>query len=286
MKCLFCNRDFEQTSKRQKYCDEKCRIKAKAKRVSKPSIKKNCKICNQEFEVSGRSRNSVFCSKHCKNKRTHIYKSCIICNETFFADPRSKCCSRKCASESLKRLDIKNCLICNEEFEVSPSKERIKYCSWECYSESRRTGQKSNCKCEICHKEFYKAPILQEQHEYNYCSRKCMAEHYQLRLTGENNPCYTGHTERHKKYYGPNWLEQRRSARKRDNYSCQTCGIPEDDYGQELSVHHIIPFIAFESYLEANELDNLTSLCEPCHRLAHTGENHPANYRDKYILKS
>jgi 5-methylcytosine-specific restriction endonuclease McrA len=57
-------------------------------------------------------------------------------------------------------------------------------------------------------------------------------------------------------YYGPNWLKQRRLARKR----------------KELSVHHIIPFRSFNGDWErANELPNLICLCEyPCHRKRHS----------------
>ena len=110
-----------------------------------------------------------------------------------------------------------------------------------------------------------------------------MAEYYRESglFAGPNNPNYTGAVDAHKKYYGPNWRAQRRKARKRDNYTCQVCGITEEEYGQELSVHHITPFVFFESYLEANRLENLLSVCEICHRKIHSGENHPRYYKVK-----
>jgi DEAD/DEAH box helicase domain-containing protein len=45
--------------------------------------------------------------------------------------------------------------------------------------------------------------------------------------------------------YGPSWEAQRESARARDEYRCQICGLPER--GQQHHVHHRIPFRAFGS---------------------------------------
>ncbi|HKJ26330.1 MAG TPA: DEAD/DEAH box helicase [Anaerolineales bacterium] len=66
--------------------------------------------------------------------------------------------------------------------------------------------------------------------------------------------------------YGPNWPQQRDHARQRDNYTCQNCGRPEE--GRSHDVHHKIPFKAFERFQDANQLDNLVTLCPACHRRA------------------
>jgi len=100
-------------------------------------------------------------------------------------------------------------------------------------------------------------------------------------FSGENSGTWNGGK---KTYYGENWLSQRRKVRKRDNYTCQKCGITEDEYGQELSVHHIIPFVYFDNYTEANKEDNLVSVCEPCHRKIHSGDNHPSKFKETYKL--
>jgi 5-methylcytosine-specific restriction endonuclease McrA len=88
-------------------------------------------------------------------------------------------------------------------------------------------------------------------------------------FTGENSGTWNGGDI---DYYGPNWLHQRRLARKRDQFTCQDCGSTEKDYGKELSVHHIIPFRKFNGDWEnANVLNNLICLCEyPCHRKRHS----------------
>lgn len=66
--------------------------------------------------------------------------------------------------------------------------------------------------------------------------------------------------------YGPNWNTQRNLARTRDGYRCQMCGTPEQDHAHH--VHHKIPFRTFTSYLQANQLENLITLCPPCHHRA------------------
>jgi len=82
--------------------------------------------------------------------------------------------------------------------------------------------------------------------------------------------------------YGPNWLAQRDRARERDGYRCQNCGASEQggalmvrqahhdglSKGRVHHVHHKIPFRAFVSYQQANQLSNLVTLCPRCHRRA------------------
>jgi DEAD/DEAH box helicase domain-containing protein len=66
--------------------------------------------------------------------------------------------------------------------------------------------------------------------------------------------------------YGANWKQQKEAARARDNYTCQNCGAPEN--GRAHDVHHKTPFRSFPTYTEANQLDNLITLCPTCHRSA------------------
>jgi DEAD/DEAH box helicase domain-containing protein len=67
--------------------------------------------------------------------------------------------------------------------------------------------------------------------------------------------------------YGPNWQQQRQLALARDGHRCRTCGAEG-----LLHVHHIRPFREYASYLEANQLDNLATLCPSCHRRAEAGQ--------------
>ncbi len=63
--------------------------------------------------------------------------------------------------------------------------------------------------------------------------------------------------------YGKDWQALADSIRERDGRKCRSCGV-----AGELDVHHIIPFRKFGSAEEANNPDNLISLCPRCHHLA------------------
>jgi DEAD/DEAH box helicase domain-containing protein len=75
--------------------------------------------------------------------------------------------------------------------------------------------------------------------------------------------------------YGPNWQTQRRLALERDSARCRTCGAT----GEVLHVHHIRPFREYgyirgrnDQYQQANQLENLITLCPSCHRRAEAGQ--------------
>jgi len=63
--------------------------------------------------------------------------------------------------------------------------------------------------------------------------------------------------------YGPGWAQIRDRVRARDQYTCQVCGLVETK--RQHDVHHKVPFRAFPSFVEANRLENLITLCPSCH---------------------
>lgn len=69
--------------------------------------------------------------------------------------------------------------------------------------------------------------------------------------------------------YGPEWPQIRNRVRARDAYRCALCGLPETDHQHH--VHHKLPFRAFSSPVAANQLDNLITLCQNCHRRVELG---------------
>ena len=77
--------------------------------------------------------------------------------------------------------------------------------------------------------------------------------------------------------YGPNWPQQRQLALERDNPRCGTCGARAEEF--LLHVHHVRPFREYgyvpgvnENYRQANQIDNLMTLCPSCHRRAEAGQ--------------
>jgi DEAD/DEAH box helicase domain-containing protein len=78
--------------------------------------------------------------------------------------------------------------------------------------------------------------------------------------------------------YGPNWQQQRNAARARDGFCCTVCGAAEPA-GRQHDVHHIRPFRSFgyipgqnDAYVQANQLENLATLCRACHQRAEQGQ--------------
>jgi len=81
-------------------------------------------------------------------------------------------------------------------------------------------------------------------------------------IVGDKSPTWKGG---YKPYYGVDWRANNRAARKRDNHTCQHCGKLQSDVSYTLEVHHIKPVRLFDISNDANTLDNLTTLCRPCH---------------------
>ena len=64
--------------------------------------------------------------------------------------------------------------------------------------------------------------------------------------------------------YGDDWFKIRELVLRRDNYTCQDCGVTQKILGKwaSLHIHHIQPFLmSFD-----NSLNNLLTLCPSCHR--------------------
>ena len=66
--------------------------------------------------------------------------------------------------------------------------------------------------------------------------------------------------------YPEEWTEEfRQQVRRRDLFACQVCGMPEEDNGAALSVHHI------DYDRDNTTMENCISLCVTCH--TRTGHN-------------
>lgn len=177
-------------------------------------------------------------------------------------------CNKACYDTYQRGGQIQYCDNCGKRVSRRPSRwqnQEHVFCSVKCYSEFARKGWQSLA-CDNCGKSFrlpkavYKLRLGQNN-EHFFCCRECW-EQWQA---GEKNPNWHGGYE---SYRGPNWKQQRDRARKRDGFCCRVCSISEKELGQELSVHHLIPFRQFglEKHQAANCLANLCSLCPSHHK--------------------
>jgi 5-methylcytosine-specific restriction endonuclease McrA len=84
--------------------------------------------------------------------------------------------------------------------------------------------------------------------------------------SGEEHPRWKGGHEQNRGY---TWPKQRKKALNRDSWECCRCGMSnsehEVEHSQQIHVHHIIRYGAFENHERANQLENLVTLCRPCH---------------------
>ena len=169
----------------------------------------------------------------------------------------------------------KICIVCKKEFEVIPARDKTaKCCSYYCTHEYFKTishphtkesrlkisianNKRVKTECSFCGKIVIKKRNSMRLYKYHYCSIKCMAEAYSVRLQKDNNPNWVD--GRSFIPYSPAFNKQlKERIRVRDNFTCQLCGVPELEFYQKLSIHHI-------DYNKDNyDLSNLITLCRNC----------------------
>lgn len=266
--CIQCGEYFiTNLSDNTQHCSTKCAGKSHRKRTVFV-----CGNCGEEFEKPNwEAKSSKFCSVKCRaearSKLTEkVERACGHCGISFTTTPNQitrgygKFCSVKCARKSRVTSEERLCKHCGKSFTATPSTNKV-YCSNKCRFADR--PQKVSVKCEHCGNDFM-------IHQYRlkggvrFCSKECQS----LGAVGENSKLWLGHRI---DYRGANWNRQRKIARERDNNTCQCCGRKWQEGERLFAVHHIKRFREFASYLEANVLENLATVCHSCHRRLDAG---------------
>jgi len=203
--------------------------------------------------------------------------ACPTCSRVFDTEYGVKQHHAKTHNESLSKV-IVECDYCGSEIERQDHHtQEYNYCDVQCknaHHGERFSGKNHpcwsqvECECHICGRTVYRKPSQLEGQDNVYCSYDCHLEYQSKNQIGENHHNYNPNSSDE---YGPNWHRQRRKALERDNHKCQDCGVRSEEFRQELSVHHIIPRSEFMrrgelDYQSANDLNNLVSLCEDCHK--------------------
>jgi len=219
--------------------------KAHGDALGHDTVNLTCDWCGDSYEKrKDRAKNSRFCSGECQ---------------------------RQGRSTRGKERQFIDCEVCNETFSVHPNDER-RFCSPECFHlwrSDHMSGKDSplyeqkEVTCAECGTQFEREPSVIEAREEQYCSRECYYSNY----TGKNAPRWKGGCET---YYGKTWSTQRQKTLERDNHECQDCDLTREEhyeqYDQDLEVHHKTPIRTFEDTAEANQLENLVTLCKSCHQ--------------------
>lgn len=222
-------------------------------------------------------------------------KICPVCNNEF-SIPNAwlkklkgvPCCSRICRAKYQEKPKVKKarvyirlevlCATCGKQIEMIPSRatrNKTHYCNKACMDKRSkkseqiilkyRKGAKPIVNCSYCNSEISIYPSKLKHNKNFYCSKTCRAKH----IRGANNPSFV-HGEGRHIYYGLNWKSQRRKILELDGYKCQYCGKSPDNK-KSLHVHHITKAAFFENREDANNIQNLITLCDPCHKKAEKG---------------
>lgn len=200
-----------------------------------------CQFCNKSFAVNHKTKRNKFCSPECRSAYQQSLRKKYYC----------KLCGKEIIRQNNRSYPLTYCSNCAKTHPWT-SKKRI------------------SVNCGYCGASIDVIQSRAERNKYCYCSIECMTKHYAEIYSGENSPTWKGGKTHH---YTGGFYRQRQKARKRDNFTCQLCGISERDFGRQMSVHHIKSYRDFEDKKEANQLDNLVCLCEKCHRFIHSNLN-------------
>lgn len=141
------------------------------------------------------------------------------------------------------------------------------FCSTDCHldwkkQEGLKVRRSAGKTCHRCGKPLLQASPSQIK-KYRYCSEDCYrADRTEGAIGAVNRAAVAGR--------GPGWRQLAKTIRIRDGHSCRRCG-QSDPSGRTLHVDHIIPFRAFATAEEANQPNNLASLCGHCHAIKTNG---------------
>ncbi len=234
-----------------------------------------CKQCHNTYDCElyevnrhGKKNERKFCSKSCqilwkKENSTKPHK-CRTCGKPISEKLGTSgwVCSAKCARKTWRKRE-KVCVDCGNHFETIY--ERVKYCSWQCYLDSRQISPLHICP--QCGKEF-RPPNAKASLPDSCCSWECS----RLYKRGERHPLYRG---KRKADRGWTWKEMQKKARERDNGEC-ICFFHDLSYKpyriEKCSVDHIIPYRVVVVWkkngenVDPNHIDNLASMCRRCHQ--------------------
>lgn len=244
--CMDCYKQF--IIGKKNYCID-CGIK-----ISFYAIR--CKLCNYKWM---KKDNSFMYGK--KGKEHPTYK------HGHRSDNKKKCidCGCEISFQSVR------CLSCNAKYLylINPNKNKGK---------NNPTFHSEEVKCSYCDKNLVRKISEIKKYKKLFCDNKCKY----LYLTGEKNPSYIDGRS-----FEPYPIEfndrLKLEIRKRDNYTCQNCGMTEEEHlsviGTVLHVHHI-------DYNKNNcDNKNLITLCLWCNLRANKNRKYWKQFFIKVLCK-
>lgn len=188
---------------------------------------------------------------------------CPTCQDSF--ESISSMCYHHNKRHTFELRQTAICENCDDSFVPSNITNPSKYCSEYCFGQGTR-AELVEIECENCSDTFKVLPAYSENRRF--CSNSCAN-------SGEYNANWIDGRSEGRAYYGSNWRSIREKVLNRDDYCCTNCGMTVDQhydtYGLSLDVHHKERLANFDNPEDANQMDNLTSLCKSCHKKIERG---------------
>lgn len=232
--------------------------------ISKGSVLKDIQECYDKHGYVNRStlnEDEEFCSgKTVYNKFGSFKKACEEVGVPHNDNPQKK-----------ERVDIE-CLSCGRVREVYPYRAEKEFPNGTSETCKKCMNKKVKVSCSWCGDELTRHNYRVEQSEKSFCDHNCFGKWRSENIVGESHPRYDGGPVLE---MGHNWSSIREKVIQRDDESCTNCGMDREKHAErfnrDINVHHIMPrkeFIRAEekSIDGANEMDNLKTMCIPCHR--------------------
>ena len=204
-----------------------------------------------------------------------VQRKCKECFVEFKVSPSVKklFCSKACWSKNCRRSRIYKCTYCSKDYDCGRTHPRLTskpFCSKECFTKYNIgknnpawKGVAENYSCLMCKSDFLVNSNYWKKTGPKYCSHQCKLDFYKLHR--DKTP---GYIHGGKLIYPQEWnVSYRESIRKRDEYICQLCYLPQELNKRNLSVHHI------DHNKKNGDKNNCISLCLACHNKVHSKKN-------------
>jgi hypothetical protein len=191
-----------------------------------------------------------------------ITKTCEICGQAFSVKPyraeTARFCSRSCKSAWVYRIHpLPTAHLQGNKFRAGKRPTNAFTSEQVRGKANPRWKQPVTLTCEHCGRVYERKQWRVNQGQTRFWSHACFCA--STLFDGERSPLWVGGP---KTYRGRNWKRARLAAVERDQGTCQSCGR---HIGASIPVHHRRPYREFATPEEANALDNLICLCQPCH---------------------
>lgn len=221
----------------------------------------NCYEKHGEFNGAVLNSDSEFCSRTTlQNKFGSVSNACDEAGVPHNNKPQKK-----------EKIDVE-CLRCGNLRKVYPYRAEKEFPNGTSQNCKQCMDKKQTVSCSWCGNELIRHNYQIERSENFFCDHSCFGNWRSENIVGENHPRYDGGPVLE---MGHNWSSIREDVIQRDGEKCVNCDMSRENhigkFNRDINVHHIMPrkeFIISEekSIDDANEMDNLKTLCITCHR--------------------